>query len=60
MINVLCSQGSENAQASIFTGEEEMFAFERVRSRLAEMQTDEYWNERQRMKKQLSEGAASI
>ncbi|KAK2179498.1 hypothetical protein NP493_484g00031 [Ridgeia piscesae] len=51
--------GSENAAASIFTGEEEMFAFERVRSRLAEMQTEEYWNERQWLKKVLDEGEAS-
>ena len=36
-----------------------MFAFERVRSRLAEMQTEEYWNERQRMKELLAEGEAS-
>ena len=36
-----------------------MFAFERVRSRLAEMQTEEYWNERQWLKKVLDEGEAS-
>ena len=30
--------------ASIFTGEEEVFAFERTISRLQEMQGDEYWN----------------
>jgi protein AFG1 len=31
-------------QASIFTGEEEVFAFERTISRLQEMQGHEYWN----------------
>ncbi|XP_071487148.1 AFG1-like ATPase [Diadema antillarum] len=36
-------RGSEHSQASIFTGEEELFAFERTLSRLAEMQTEEYW-----------------
>ena len=30
-------------EASIFTGEEELFAFDRTVSRLAEMQTAEYW-----------------
>jgi protein AFG1 len=29
--------------ASIFTGEEELFAFERTKSRLNEMQTADYW-----------------
>jgi len=32
------------SQASIFTGEEELFAFHRTLSRLAEMQTKEYWD----------------
>lgn len=32
-----------NAQASIFTGEEEVFAFERTISRLVEMQSQAYW-----------------
>ncbi|XP_062582653.1 AFG1-like ATPase [Saccostrea cucullata] len=35
---------SDLAAASIFTGEEELFAFERTVSRLTEMQTEEYWN----------------
>jgi len=35
-------QGSE--AASIFTGEEELFAYDRTISRLTEMQTQEYWN----------------
>ncbi|XP_059170251.1 AFG1-like ATPase [Physella acuta] len=34
---------SELARSSIFTGEEELFAFERVISRLSEMKTKEYW-----------------
>ena len=34
----------EDAQgASIFTGEDEKFAWQRVVSRLSEMQTTEYW-----------------
>lgn len=31
--------------ASIFSGEEEMFAFDRTVSRLSEMQTESYWNQ---------------
>ncbi|CAI9729595.1 AFG1-like ATPase [Octopus vulgaris] len=34
---------SDLAQSSIFTGEEELFAFSRTRSRLSEMMTEEYW-----------------
>ncbi|XP_046393882.1 putative ATPase N2B [Ischnura elegans] len=37
--------GSENASANIFTGEEEVFAFDRTVSRLSEMQTREYWEQ---------------
>lgn len=33
----------ENEQASLFSGEEEVFAFDRTVSRLTEMQTEEYW-----------------
>lgn len=40
------SASSEDAKASIFSGEEEIFAFDRTVSRLAEMQTEEYWNQR--------------
>ena len=32
--------------SSIFTGEEEMFAWDRTVSRLTEMQTAQYWMER--------------
>ncbi|ODN04963.1 putative ATPase N2B [Orchesella cincta] len=35
---------STEAKTSIFTGEEELFAFERTISRLSEMQTKEYWD----------------
>jgi len=38
------SHKSEGAKASIFTGEEELFAFDRTISRLAEMQSKEYWD----------------
>ena len=37
------SQDYSIKQASIFTGEEELFAFERTVSRLTEMQTADYW-----------------
>ncbi|XP_059032918.1 AFG1-like ATPase isoform X1 [Mustela lutreola] len=37
---------------SMFTGEEEVFAFQRTLSRLTEMQTEQYWNEGDRSKKQ--------
>ncbi|KAM4866432.1 AFG1-like ATPase isoform 2-T3 [Thomomys bottae] len=36
---------------SMFTGEEEIFAFQRTVSRLTEMQTEQYWNEGERSKK---------
>ncbi|KAI1294793.1 putative ATPase N2B [Halotydeus destructor] len=39
--------GSHEANASIFSGEEETFAFARTISRLTQMQTQEYWNKRE-------------
>ncbi len=36
---------SENVESSVFTGEEEIFAFDRTKSRLYEMQTEQYWNQ---------------
>ncbi|XP_069462651.1 AFG1-like ATPase isoform X2 [Ambystoma mexicanum] len=36
---------------SMFTGEEEIFAFHRTVSRLTEMQTEQYWNEGDRSQK---------
>ncbi|XP_019393408.1 PREDICTED: lactation elevated protein 1 isoform X1 [Crocodylus porosus] len=38
---------------SMFTGEEEIFAFQRTISRLTEMQTEQYWKDGDRSKKQL-------
>ncbi|CAA9994476.1 unnamed protein product [Nesidiocoris tenuis] len=37
--------GSENASSNIFTGEEEIFAFDRTVSRLSEMQSEDYWKQ---------------
>ncbi|EDV25117.1 uncharacterized protein TRIADDRAFT_25679, partial [Trichoplax adhaerens] len=37
------SEFDKDANASIFTAEEEIFAFERVISRLIEMQSEQYW-----------------
>lgn len=36
--------GKEDATANVFTGDEEIFAFDRTLSRLSEMQTEEYWD----------------
>jgi hypothetical protein len=44
----------ENASASIFTGEEELFAFDRTVSRLSEMQTREYWEQWEKHKWEVS------
>ncbi|XP_064628537.1 AFG1-like ATPase [Lineus longissimus] len=38
------TKNDPRANASIFTGEEELFAFDRTISRLMEMQTEEYWD----------------
>uniref|UniRef100_A0A0N5C1I6 ATPase N2B n=1 Tax=Strongyloides papillosus TaxID=174720 RepID=A0A0N5C1I6_STREA len=37
----------ESAAASIFTGAEELFAFDRTKSRLTEMSSDSYWKHRE-------------
>ncbi|RZF39754.1 hypothetical protein LSTR_LSTR003415 [Laodelphax striatellus] len=37
--------GEENSQANVFTGDEELFAFDRTISRLSEMQTKDYWDQ---------------
>lgn len=39
--------GSEDSKASIFSGLEEIFAYDRTLSRIAEMQTPAYWNQRE-------------
>lgn len=39
----LKERSSETRELSIFTGEEELFAFDRTVSRLTEMMTEEYW-----------------
>ncbi|XP_031202749.1 AFG1-like ATPase isoform X2 [Mastomys coucha] len=41
----------DSAGLSMFTGEEEIFAFQRTISRLTEMQTEQYWIEGDRSKK---------
>lgn len=39
--------GTEDSKASIFSGQEEIFCFDRTLSRIAEMQTPAYWNQRE-------------
>ncbi|RZC43126.1 AFG1 ATPase and/or AAA 16 domain containing protein [Asbolus verrucosus] len=36
--------GKDDTSANIFTGDEEIFAFDRTVSRLTQMQSEEYWN----------------
>jgi protein AFG1 len=38
------TKNDAGAGANVFTGEEEIFAFDRTLSRLSEMQTEAYWN----------------
>ncbi|XP_046617284.1 putative ATPase N2B isoform X1 [Neodiprion virginianus] len=45
MDDLKISIGSEDHKSSIFTGEEELFAFDRTISRLSEMQTRDYWEQ---------------
>eukprot|EP01135_Chromosphaera_perkinsii_P009253 Nk52_evm5s1705 gene=Nk52_evmTU5s1705 len=42
---------AHTATSSIFTGEDEVFAFERLLSRLQEMQSEDYWEEADERKK---------
>lgn len=42
------SLSSKEASANVFTGDEEIFAFDRTLSRLSEMQTEVYWKKNQR------------
>ncbi|XP_052896297.1 putative ATPase N2B [Anopheles moucheti] len=44
MDDLKITKDSTDASSNIFTGEEEVFAFERTVSRLAEMQSAEYWS----------------
>lgn len=43
MDDLKISHGSDDHKSNLFTGEEELFAFDRTISRLAEMQTSQYW-----------------
>ncbi|KAF7992707.1 hypothetical protein HCN44_005051 [Aphidius gifuensis] len=45
MDDLAICHGSDNHNSNIFTGEEELFAFDRTVSRLSEMQTKEYWDQ---------------
>lgn len=45
MDDLKISHGSDDHKSNIFTGEEELFAFDRTISRLAEMQTTQYWEQ---------------
>ena len=47
---LLCHQGDAKV-ASLFTGEEELFAFERVVSRMTEMCTAAYWAHAEELRK---------
>ena len=42
-LSSLVMQNTFDSQASIFTGQEEIFPFDRTVSRLTEMQGEEYW-----------------
>ena len=42
-LSSLVMQNTFDSQASIFTGQDEIFAFDRTVSRLTEMQGEEYW-----------------
>lgn len=48
----VCRQGDSNEKASLFTGEEELFAFERAVSRISDMRSALYWNQSVEHRKQ--------
>ncbi|KOC70719.1 Putative ATPase N2B [Habropoda laboriosa] len=45
MDDLKISHGSDDHKSNLFTGEEELFAFDRTISRLSEMQTTQYWEQ---------------
>ncbi|XP_034478847.1 putative ATPase N2B [Drosophila innubila] len=45
MDDLKITHGSHASKSSVFTGEEELFAFERTMSRLYEMQNSDYWEQ---------------
>ncbi|XP_031835893.1 putative ATPase N2B [Nomia melanderi] len=45
MDDLKISHGSDDHKSNLFTGEEELFAFDRTVSRLSEMQTAQYWEQ---------------
>ncbi|CAK9817323.1 Putative ATPase N2B [Anthophora plagiata] len=45
MDDLKISHGSNDHKSNLFTGEEELFAFDRTISRLSEMQTTQYWEQ---------------
>ncbi|XP_054014600.1 putative ATPase N2B [Hylaeus anthracinus] len=45
MDDLKISHGSDDHKSNLFTGEEELFAFDRTISRLSEMQTAQYWDQ---------------
>ena len=45
MDDLKISHGSDDHKSNLFTGNEEMFAFDRTISRLSEMQTAKYWEQ---------------
>jgi len=51
MWSLLCRQGDDVNATSLFTGEEELFAFERVVSRMTEMCTAAYWAHAEELRK---------
>lgn len=45
MDDLKIEHGTSESSSSVFTGEEELFAYDRTLSRLAEMQSQQYWQE---------------